>query len=86
MAHPLATQLAPIMHRDVEELRQIVAHWVIEESSERERARYRSFGANLSELKRRISVRAQPPTEEELEIALTVLLVLAGRRGTVGPD
>ena len=80
MAHPLALELAPLMHRDVSELREVVARWVVGAASEEERARYRRFGADLSELKRRISSRTAPPTEEELEIAMTVLLVIAGRR------
>ena len=80
MAHPLACQLAPLMDRDLEELHQIVADWVLREQSETERARYRLFGGELRELKRRIAARPTPPTEEEVEIALAALLVLAGRR------
>ena len=80
MAHPLACQLAPLIDRDVDELRQIVARWVVDEPSEQERARYRCFGAGLSRLKQRIEARTTPPTEEEIEIALTVLLVIAGKR------
>ena len=37
---------------------------------------------DLRGLKRRIAARSTPPTEEEIEIALSVLLVLAGRRAT----
>lgn len=79
MAHELARQLAPMMDRDVDELRHIVAQWVVGEHNERERARYRRFGAELRVLKARIAARPTPPTEEELEIAITALLVLAGR-------
>jgi hypothetical protein len=79
MAHPLATELAPIMNRDVDDLRRVVAEWVVREQSERERARYRRFGAALSTLKARIAARSVPPTEEELEIAMTAMLVIAGR-------
>jgi hypothetical protein len=71
--------LAPLIDRDVEDLRAIVARWIVNEPSDVERARYRRFGAELRVLKQRISARSQPPTEEEIEIALTALLVLAGR-------
>ena len=80
MAHPLACHLAPLIDRDVDELRHIVAHWVVSESREEERARYRRFGAELSALKRRIQARPTPPTEEEVEIAITALLALSGPR------
>ncbi len=80
MPHPLATHLAPLMDQDVEQLRSIVAHWVVNEHSETERYRYRRFGAELRAVKARIAARAEPPSEEELEIALTALLALSGRR------
>ena len=80
MSHPLAIELAPIMDHDVDELRAIVAHWVINEPSEVERGRYRRFGAELRALKDRIAARPAPPSSEEIEIALTALLVLSGRR------
>jgi hypothetical protein len=81
MPHPLASHLAPIIDRDVDELRAIVAEWVVNESSEEERARYRRFGAELRALKARVQARPQPPSEEEIEIALTALLAIAGRYG-----
>ena len=80
MPHPLATHLAPLMDQDVDDLRAIVAHWVVNESNEIERYRYRRFGAELRAVKDRIAARPQPPSEEELEIALTALLALSGRR------
>ncbi len=80
MTHPLAVELAPIMHRNVEELRAIVAEWVVREASEQERARYRTFGSELRKVKTRIVARPVPPTQEEIEIALTALLALSGRR------
>jgi hypothetical protein len=85
MAHPLACQLAPLMDRELEDLHRIVARWVIDAKSEAERARYRYFGSGLRELKHRIAVRTCPPTQEEMEIALTVLLLLAGRRAGAAP-
>ncbi len=83
MAHPLATELAPLMHQDVDALHTVVARWVVAERDSEERARYRAFGGELSALKRRIEARSTPPTHEEIEIALTALLVLAGRRAGV---
>jgi hypothetical protein len=82
MPHPLATHLAPIIDQDVEDLRSIVAHWVVNEPSEAERARYRCFGAELRAVKQRIDARPTPPSEEEIEIALTALLVIAGRHAS----
>lgn len=79
MAHPLAATLAPMMTRDVEELHRVVAEWVVREKNERERARYRRFGAELRAVKARIQARPAPPTQEEVEIALTALLAIAGR-------
>lgn len=80
MPHPLATQLAPLMDLNVEELHQIVARWIVNEPSELERARLRAFGSELRKMKARIERRPTPPSEEELEIALTALLALAGRK------
>ncbi len=79
MPHPLAAHLAPIIDEDVDSLRTIVAEWVVNATSDEERARYRRFGVELSALKRRIAARREPPSEEEVEIALTALLALAGR-------
>jgi hypothetical protein len=78
--HPLASHLAPLMNRDVQELHSIVAQWVMQAPNDFERARYRVFGAELRKVQVRISKRPAPPTEEEIEIALTALLALAGRR------
>lgn len=78
MPHSLARQLAPIIGHDVRRLHEIVAHWVINESDETERARYRRFGAELRAVKQRVERRSIPPTDEEVEIALTALLALSG--------
>ncbi|MFO0564829.1 MAG: hypothetical protein U0263_04155 [Polyangiaceae bacterium] len=80
MTHPLAQSLAPLMDRDLEELHCIVAEWVVKATDDRERARYRVFGSELAAVKRRISKRQSPPTREEIEIALTAVLALSGRR------
>lgn len=68
------------MDRDLEELHVIVAQWVVETNDELERARYRVFGSELGAVQRRISARSSPPSREEIEIALTAVLALSGRR------
>jgi hypothetical protein len=83
MTHPLANELAPLMDREVGELHEIVARWVLAEQDGLQRARYRAFGSELRAVKARIQARTEPPTQEEVEIALTALLVLAGRRAGV---
>ncbi|MBI3202560.1 MAG: hypothetical protein HYZ29_13550 [Myxococcales bacterium] len=80
MTHPLAHRLAPIIDRDLDELHAIVAKWVVEANDDLERARYRVFGSELGAVQRRISARHSPPTREEIEIALTAVLALSGRR------
>jgi hypothetical protein len=80
MPHPLASHLAPLIDREVGELQAIVAHWVVSEPDEFERARYRSFGSELRALKVRIERRPTRPSDEEIEIALTALLAVVGRR------
>lgn len=71
------------MDHDVDELHQIVARWIVNEPSEVERARLRAFGAELRAMKVRIERRPTPPSEEEIEIALTAMLALVGRRENV---
>lgn len=80
MTHPLASRLAPLMSHDLQELHAIVAEWVVDSGDDLERARYRVFGSELGAVKRRISARTSPPTHEEIEIALTAVLALSGRR------
>ncbi len=80
MSHPLASHLAPLIDREVGELQSIVAHWVVNEPDEFERARYRTFGAELRALKARIDRRPVPPSPEEIEIAMTAMLAVVGRR------
>ncbi len=61
------------MHREV-------ARWVLESPSEAEKNALRFFGAELGAVQRRIQRRMEPPTEEEIEIALTAVLALVHRR------
>jgi len=80
MTHPLVSRLAPIIGGDLVLLHRIVAEWVLLSPCDTERATLRSFGAELGAVQRRIQLRTEPPTEEEIEIALTAVLALANRR------
>lgn len=80
MAHPLARHLAPLMDQNLDDLRAIVARWVVEAPTDLDRARYRLFGAELGAVQRRIQARATPPTQEEIEIALLAVLAISGRQ------
>lgn len=62
-----------LLHREV-------ARWVLESPTEAERNALRYFGAELGAVQRRIQRRMEPPTEEEIEIALTAVLALVHRR------
>jgi len=80
MPHPLVARLAPLMNHHVLELHAIVAEWVVREDDDFERARLRAFGSELGAVQTRISARPTPPSEEEIEIALTALFALSGHR------
>lgn len=80
MTHPLVSRLAPLMDGDLGQLRAIVAEWVLCTECHEKRAALRAFGSELGAVQRRIRNRAVPPTCEEIEIALTAVLALAGRR------
>lgn len=68
------------MQSDLEILHRMVAECVMTTRSEQERSVLRSFGSELGAVQRRIQCRKEPPTEEEIEIALTCVLALAHRR------
>ena len=80
MTHPLVSKLAPLMESDISELQEIVAQWILGARTETERAVLRYFGGELGAVQRRIQRRQQPPSEEEIEIALTAVLALMHRR------
>jgi hypothetical protein len=80
--HPLVSRLAPLMNEDLSILHQEVARWVLESPTEAERNALRYFGAELGAVQRRIRRRVEPPTEEEIEIALTAVLALVHRRAS----
>lgn len=68
------------MNGDLELVHRLVAKWVLQSPTEDERAILRYFGAELGAVQRRIKRRSEPPTEEEIEIALTAVLALVHRR------
>ena len=79
MTHPLVYKVAPGMMGDLTKARAEVAQWLVRCESESERLLYRSFGAELGAVQRRMKLRPQPPSLEEVEIALTCVLALLKR-------
>ena len=80
MTHPLVSALAPMMDGELDHLHRIVAEWVMQSQTERERIALRYFGAELGAVQRRIRLRQEPPSSEEIEIALTAVLALVDRK------
>jgi hypothetical protein len=82
---PIARQMAKLLaSSDVEELREVVARWLAEAPTERVRQQYQRFGAKLLELKQALASAPEQPSEEELELALTMMLKLAAEAGPEG--
>jgi hypothetical protein len=80
---PLARQMAKLLaSSDLDELQEVVRRWLAEAPTERVRHQYEQFGAKLIELKRALASAPQQPSEEELELALTMMLKLAAQGGT----
>ncbi len=83
-ATPLARQMAKLLvSSDLDELREIIARWLAEAPTGRVRRQYEVFGARLVELKHALASAPAQPTEEELELALGMMLKLAAE---AGPD
>lgn len=80
MAFPLATQLASRINGDLEALRALVATFIATEADPGECERYRQFGAQLGAFKQALEGRRPALTEEEVELALCVLLVTSRKR------
>lgn len=82
MTEAMARQLAQLLAgSDLDELREIVARWRGSAASARERKQYDELGARLIELKAELARAPVPPTQEELEAALTMMLRLAAQSG-----
>jgi hypothetical protein len=77
---PLARQMAKLLaSSDVEELEEVVEKWLADAPTERARRQYQQFGAKLLELKRALAAAPEQPSQEELELALTMMLKLAAQ-------
>ncbi len=84
----MAAQLATLLTRsDLDELREVVRRWLAEAPSAQIRKQYEIFGAKLIELKHALAEQATAPTEQELELALTMMLQFAAQTpaGAPGP-
>lgn len=79
MPASLVRLLSSQMDRDIDALWAIVAGYVLSTACEQERAVLRHFGTELAAVQRRIQRRPVPPSEEEIEIALTAVLALSRR-------
>jgi hypothetical protein len=78
----MARQMAKLLaSSDLDELREIIARWLSEAPTERVRQQYHRFGAKLIELKQALAAAPTQPSEEELELALTMMLKLAAQGG-----
>ena len=86
----MARQMAKLLaSSDLDELREVIARWLAEAPTERVRQQYQRFGAKLLELKQALAAAPEQPSEEELELALTMMLKLAAQgalRGDAGAD
>jgi hypothetical protein len=79
---PMARQMAKLLaSSDLAELEEVVRRWVAEAPTDRIRRQYEQFGAKLLELKHALASAPQQPSEEELELALGMMLKLAAQGG-----
>lgn len=76
----MAAQMARLLARsDLDELREVVKRWLAEAPTDRLRKQYEVFGAKLIEMKHALSEQPVQPTQEELELALTMMMKLAAQ-------
>jgi hypothetical protein len=82
MADVMAKQLAQLLTgSDLDELEEVVRRWRETAPSESVKKRYDALGGRLIELKAALAEAPVRPTQEELELALTMMLKLAAERG-----
>ena len=78
---PMAQQMAKLLATsDLAELREVIARWLFEAPTARIRQQYEAFGRQLLELKAALASAPQQPSEQELELALSMMLKLAAGR------
>lgn len=78
----MAAQMAQLLvNSDLDELKEIIRRWLAEAPSERIRKQYEVFGAKLLELKHALAEAPVAPTQDELELALNLMLKLAAESG-----
>jgi hypothetical protein len=85
---PMAAQMAQLLAAsDLDELREIVDRWIKTAATHQQRRVFANFGARMIELKQELARAPVPPTREELESALTMMLRLAAQSDgkPVGP-
>jgi hypothetical protein len=77
---PMARQMAQLLAgSDLDELREVIARWLAEAPTDRIRRQYQKFGIKLIELKEALSSAPIKPSQEELELALNMMLKLAAQ-------
>jgi hypothetical protein len=82
----MAKQLAQLLTgSDTDELREVVRRWCETAPSEAARKGYDRLGNHLIELKAALAGAPVQPSQEELELALTMMLKLAAERGGEPP-
>ena len=80
--NPMAAQMAKLLaDSDMDELKEIVRRWLDEAPTQNIRKQYEVFGNRLIELKLAFGEQALQPTQEELELALNMMLTLAAQHG-----
>lgn len=81
MADAMATQIAGLLaDSDLEELQEVVRRWVLEAPDAQSRHHYEQFGARLLQLKTQLSTLPTPPSRDDLEMAVDMMLKLAAQR------
>ncbi len=87
MADPMAKQLAQLLAgSDLDELEEVVRRWRETAPSEQARKRYDALGGRLLDLKAALADAPVQPTQEELELALTMMIRLAAESGPGEPS
>ena len=82
----MARQLAKLLSgSDKAELEEVVRRWLAEAPTDASRRHYDALGKRLLDLKAALAEAPVPPTEEELELALTMMLKLAAQYGSEPP-